>query len=300
MKVLIVDDSPQALEIAKARLAKEGLDIACAGDGQAGLKKAHSETPDLILLDVDMPGLSGFDVCKQLKSDPSLSMIPIIFLTGSDLVEDKVRGLDMGAVDYVTKPFDAFELRARVRAALRTKRLQDLLVQFSHVDPLTELWNRRALMDRIHQEWNRFERSGGVFSAVILDIDHFKKFNDTYGHHVGDEVLRLVAMACKDQARQNDYPARYGGEEFVILVTETDAYGAAGFADRTRIAIQNLSLTVGLSDVAVTASFGVADSTMVDDPGKLIPLADEAMYRAKSAGRNRVEVAHTQPAHSAG
>ena len=173
-------------------------------------------------------------------------------------------------------------------------------MQFSHVDPLTELWNRRALMDRIHQEWNRFDRSGGVFSAVILDIDHFKKFNDTYGHHVGDEVLRLVAMACKDEARQNDYPARYGGEEFVILVTETDAYGAAGFADRTRIAIQNLSLTVGLSDVAVTASFGVADSTMVDDPGKLIPLADEAMYRAKSGGRNRVEVAHTLPASAAG
>ncbi|KKL08451.1 hypothetical protein LCGC14_2575720, partial [marine sediment metagenome] len=178
MRVLIIDDSPQALAIAKAHLAKEGLEVLCADNGRAGLATAKSCNPDLILLDLEMPDVSGFDVCRALKAAGDVCMVPIIFLTGSEDVEDKVRGLDMGAVDYVTKPFDAFELRARVRAALRTKRLQDLLIEHAQIDPLTELWNRRALMDRLSQEWSRLQRHGGSLAFVMADLDHFKRVND--------------------------------------------------------------------------------------------------------------------------
>ena len=189
MKVLIVDDSPDALAVAKARLLKEGLEVITADGGQAGLACAASQNPDLILLDVDMPDISGFDLCRQLKADPQLRLIPVIFLTGSASTADRVKGLDIGAVDYVTKPFDAFELRARVRAALRTKHLQDLLVQHARLDPLTELPNRRALDQRLRQEFSRSQRHECFLSFVMIDIDHFKKVNDTYGHSTGDRVL---------------------------------------------------------------------------------------------------------------
>ena len=160
-----------------------------------GLKAARSEEPDLILLDLDMPDISGFDVCRSLKADAELCMIPVLFLSGSTTPEDKIVGLDLGAVDYVTKPFDAFELRARVRAALRTKHLQDMLFEHAHIDPLTGLPNRRALMERLQQEWARIERHGGRLSFIMADIDDFKSVNDRFGHHVGDKILQKVAGA---------------------------------------------------------------------------------------------------------
>jgi len=170
MKTLIIDDSPDALVVAKARLVKENLDVICAGGGKEGLKMANQERPDLILLDLDMPDMSGFEVCRQLKADAELCMIPVIFLTGSGSLADKIKGLDLGAVDYVTKPFDGIELQARVRAALRTKHLQDLLTKYTQIDPLTELWNRRALEKRLLQEWAKIQRYGGSFAALL----HFR------------------------------------------------------------------------------------------------------------------------------
>lgn len=178
MKLLIVDDDRDALDVAKIRLAKENVAIVCADGGAAGLKAARSEQPDLILLDLDMPDMSGFDVCRALKADAELCMIPVLFLSGSTTAEDKIHGLDLGAVDYVTKPFDAFELRARVRAALRTKHLQDMLFEHAHIDPLTGLPNRRALVERLQREWARIERHGGRLSFIMADIDHFKRVND--------------------------------------------------------------------------------------------------------------------------
>ena len=167
MKVLFVDDSPEALAIAKALLAKEKFEeILCAGDGEEGLEMARRYKPDLILLDVDMPNLTGFDICRILKTDPELNMIPVIFVTVFNEMEDRIRGLDLGAVDYVTKPFDAFELRARVRAALRTKQLHDMLINLANVDPLTELPNRRALMKHLGHEWARAQRYNDVLSRT--------------------------------------------------------------------------------------------------------------------------------------
>lgn len=288
MKILVIDDSPDALAVVQVRLAKEGVQVVCAEGGLAGLDAARSEKPDLILLDLDMPDLSGFEVCRALKADPELCMIPVLFLSGSSTPEDKVKGLDLGAVDYVTKPFDAFELRARVRAALRTKHLQDLLIEHASLDPLTELPNRRALMERLRQEWARMQRHGGSLAFIMADIDHFKRVNDTYGHLVGDRLLREVARTIARECRDADLPARYGGEEFAVLVPDETAEGAARLAERCRRKIEEIRLVANRQSLSATVSFGVADGTGLELPEALIQRADKALYEAKAAGRNTV------------
>jgi len=292
MKVLIVDDSPDGLAIAKARLVKEGLDVVCAGGGCAGLEAAEREQPDLILLDLDMPDMSGFDVCRALKANAELCMIPVIFLSGSGTDDDKIVGLDLGAVDYVTKPFDAFELQARVRAALRTKRLQDLLIHYGQVDPLTELNNRRVLMERLREEWARIQRHGGSLAFIMADIDHFKRVNDAHGHPQGDRVLCEVAKAIAAECRQSDIPGRYGGEEFAVVCVESDAENAARLAERCRRRIEEARVPMAAEEAQVTASFGVSDSGGAASEDELIGSADAALYEAKRAGRNRVAVAN--------
>lgn len=289
MKILIIDDSPDALAVAKARLTSEGHEILCAGSGKEGLEAAERDNPDLILLDVDMPDMSGFDVCRRLKADAGLCMIPVVFLSGSGGLDDKVKGLDLGAVDFVAKPFDAFELRARVNAALRTKQLQDMLIEHAKIDPLTGLSNRRALDERLAQEWARHLRHGSHLSVIMADIDHFKNVNDQYGHQTGDEVLRQVSARLAEGCRDSDMAARFGGEEFVIVATATPAQAAAGFAERLRTSICSVPLEIQGEILEVTASFGVADNYGCNSPEELIQAADEAMYRAKEAGRNCVK-----------
>jgi two-component system, cell cycle response regulator len=291
MKTLIIDDSPDALAVAKARLAKENLDILSAGGGAEGLETARRERPDLILLDLDMPGMSGFDVCRALKADAELCMTPVIFLTGSGCQADKVKGLDLGAVDYVTKPFDGVELQARVRVALRTKHLQDLLVKYAQVDPLTELWNRRALEERLRHEWARVLRYGSSLAFVMVDLDHFKLVNDTYGHPAGDQVLRDVATILAGECRDTDVPARYGGEEFTIVLPSHRVPGAAVLAERCRWKIEDARVHASGAEIRVTASFGVADSDGYASCEEMIEAADKALYRAKQDGRNRVAMA---------
>jgi len=292
VKVLIIDDSPEATAVARARLTKEeNLTVLCADGGRRGLEMLKVEKPDLVLLDVDMPDISGFDLCRTMKSDPELCMIPIIFLTGSTSAEDKVRGLDLGAVDYVSKPFDAFELRARVRAALRTKHFQDLLIEYAHIDPLTLLPNRRALQERLAQEWDRLLRHGGRVAFVMADLDHFKRVNDTYGHSIGDRVLQEAARVIQGQCRKIDLPVRYGGEEFAVVVPEATALEASNLAERCRAEIENAAVKAGAETARTTASFGVSDSDGVSSPEGLIELADRALFQAKQSGRNAVRIA---------
>ncbi len=298
MKVLIIDDSSDALALAKVRLGKENLAIITAQSGDEGLKLAEAEKPDLILLDVDMPEMSGFDVCHQLKTNKDLCMTPVIFLTGSDNTEDKIKGLNVGAVDYVTKPFDAFELKARVNAALRTKRMQDLLIEYANIDPLTGIPNRRALTERLRKEWMRVQRHGGKLSFIMADIDHFKKVNDTYGHSIGDEVLQRVAKAISSQCREIDLPARFGGEEFAIVVPGESAEGAGKLAERCRQATSDVQINLGTEDVHVTASFGIAEVSDSPSVEALVKAADEALYHAKQSGRNQVST-DTSPEETA-
>lgn len=300
MKILIIDDSPEAVAVARQRLAKEGAEILEANGGVAGLEAAKRERPDLILLDVEMPDMLGFDVCRALKADPDLCMIPVVFLSASGTAEDKVKGLDLGAVDYVAKPFDAFELRARVRAALRTKHLQDLLIEHAHIDPLTGLPNRRALMVRLQQEWARIERHRGTLAFIMADVDHFKRVNDTYGHSIGDRLLQEIAKTIAGQCRTTDLPARYGGEEFAILVPDEPASSAARLAERCRREIEKIRLPLKTETFTATASFGVADARGTRSPEALVDRADEALYRAKSAGRNKVRQCETELGDSPG
>ena len=288
MKILIVDDSADALAVARTRLAHEGHEIICVAGGREGLEATERYNPDLILLDVDMPGMTGFEVCRRLKQDARTCSIPVIFLSGSGGTEDKVKGLDLGAIDFVTKPFDAFELRARVRAALRTKHLQDLLRDYALIDPLTELSNRRALDERLRQEWARLLRHGGSLAFIMADLDQFKRVNDQFGHPVGDKVLRHVAGLLAAGCRESDTAARYGGEEFAIVAPETTAQEAADFADRLRLSICSQPIQVHGKSLDITASFGVADSNGLHAPEELVKLADAALYDAKAAGRNTV------------
>ncbi|MGA2030870.1 MAG: diguanylate cyclase [Thermoguttaceae bacterium] len=287
-RLLLVDDDVESLAVARARLSDDRIEISCATGGNAGLEAARSWKPDLILLDLDMPDMTGFDVCRILKADPELCMIPVLFLSGSGTPGDKARGLDLGAVDYITKPFDDFELRARVRAAIRTKELQDLLIEHAHYDPLTGLPNRRALMDRLAMEWARMQRHGGELSFIMADIDYFKQVNDKYGHSTGDKMLREVAGAIAGQCRENDLAARYGGEEFAVVVPNEAVSGAMHLAERCRREIEKVSLPAKDEPVRATTSFGVADADGAPNAEQLVDRADQALYQAKSAGRNRV------------
>jgi diguanylate cyclase (GGDEF)-like protein len=291
MKILIIDDSPDARDIAKARLDPEGHSILFARDGASGLASAASQNPDLILLDVDMPDLSGFEVCRRLKEDPALSGIPVIFVSGSGDISDRIKGLDLGAVDYVTKPFDAFELRARVRAALRTKWLQDLLRDRAMIDPLTELANRRAFDNRLEQEWARASRYALRLAMIMMDVDHFKNVNDEHGHQVGDEVLRQVARRFHMGFRQSDLLFRYGGDEFTLLLPETTAAYALELAERLRLGLCMEPVLASGMRLDVTASFGVADNNGLDKAEQLVAAADESLYQAKAEGRNGVRSA---------
>ncbi len=290
MKTLIVDDDPAALAIAKAHLGKELLEVVSAYGGPEGLEQVRRHQPDLILLDIDMPGMSGFEVCEALKGDPQLSTIPIIFLTGSSGIDALEQGLDLGACDYVRKPFDGIELRARVRSALRMKHLQDLLAKLASIDPLTEILNRRGFAERLDQEWDRTRRYGNAFALLMADIDHFKRINDTYGHPTGDRLLRMVAHTLAAGCREADVVGRYGGEEFAVLLAQQTVDTAVNVAERFRQDIAAIRLSVPNGSEKVTASFGITDSTTCSSPDDVIQVADQALYAAKQGGRDRVEV----------
>jgi diguanylate cyclase (GGDEF)-like protein len=292
-RILVIDDSEFIHKLIRMRLRKEGLEVAAEYTGRDGLQRSFDDVPDLILLDVDLPDLDGFEVCRQLKEHAATRHIPVIFLTGNVTTEAKVRGLDLGAVDYVTKPFDDVELRARVRAALRTKRLQDILEQQSYLDALTGLWNRAYLDHRLEAELKVSSRYKRSLAVIIGDIDHFKILNDTYGHLFGDVVLQGLAEVFREQARQSDVVTRYGGEEFVLLLTDTQLEGATGLCERLCAAVQRRGFEVRDEKVKVTASFGVATTEDLDDyltPETILAAADAALYASKEAGRNCIHV----------
>lgn len=292
-RVLVIDDSKSIHKLVIARLRPEGLEVIGEFDGERGIERAVADQPDVILLDIGLPNVDGFEVCRRLKEHPSTRNIPIIFLTGTADTESKVRGLDLGAVDYVTKPFDQVELRARVRAALRTKRLQDILEQQSFLDGLTGLWNRSYLDRRLESELNVARRYGRPLTLVLADVDHFKRVNDSLGHLFGDIVLQGIAEGLQAYARRSDIVARYGGEEFAILLTDTNLRSAVHVSERLRMSAESRHFEARSEVVSVTASFGVACSEEIGSeltPEELIRAADVALYASKDAGRNCVHL----------
>ncbi len=288
-RLLIIDDSLFIQQIVQKSLADQALQLEFASTGEEGLRLAVDHQPDVVLLDVEMPDPNGFEICRRMKANEATKHIPIVFLTSHTGTEEKVKGLDLGALDYVTKPFKPAELCARVRSALRVKFMQDILAEKAMIDGLTGLWNRRYLEQRIDQEMSLAIRENGRFSLVMVDIDHFKSINDSHGHPFGDDMLRVVARELLDGIRKEDTVCRFGGEEFAMLLPRVGTAGAAVLADRVRSAIHSLEIEHRGSQVKLSASFGVAESTALSAT-TLVEAADQALYRAKKLGRNRVEI----------
>lgn len=290
--VLVIDDEPINIRVLGESLIG-AYEILCATSGEDGLRLAQSEQPDLVLLDVVMPGVDGYEVCRRLKADPATQRIPVIFITGLTLVEDEAKGLEIGAIDYITKPISPPIVRARVKNHLELKRYRDLLENLSMSDGLTGIANRRRFDAYLTQEWHRAIRSGAPLSLLMLDVDHFKLFNDTYGHAAGDDCLRQVACVLDAAThRVTDLAARYGGEEFACILPDTPLEGAITVAEQVLQGVVALMVPHSRSSVAthVTVSIGVV--TMMAGGNRseadLVCAADTLLYRAKAEGRNRL------------
>jgi two-component system, cell cycle response regulator len=293
-RVLIIDDTRNIHALIKARLAGEPAELHSAYTSNDGLNMAGTLLPDLVLVDLEMPDVDGFEICRRLKAQPSTMNIPVVLLTGAGSTDAKIRGLEVGAVDFITKPFEPAELRARVRAALRTKYLLDLLNKKAMIDGLTGLWNRTYFDQTLAAQTALARRSGQACSVVICDLDHFKVINDRCGHLTGDEALRCVAACVQATCRIEDTVCRFGGEEFGILCPNTPADRALIMGERLRKNIEKLTLSHRGMPVPVTASFGIADLATSGD-ADIVAAANAAMRAAKENGRNRVHVADGAP-----
>lgn len=290
--VLVIDDAPEVHDLLAARLRPEGVQLVSAFGWKEGWELAQTALPDLILLDVDMPEHSGLDLCRSLKADMRTAGIPIIFLTGTSDVNTKVHGFDLGAIDYVTKPFHPSELRARVRSALRTKRYQDLLSARAKLDALTSLHNRGYFDEFLPAAMADSNRLDRPCSLVLVDLDRFKSLNDRFGHPFGDLVLQRAGELVQQCVRTGDAACRYGGEELALVLPGVNAVIAAKVAERVRAALAGMGLAPRGEPVKVTASFGVAEMREVGAmaPAELIAAADAALYTAKQSGRDCVVV----------
>lgn len=299
--LLVVDDEEMNRDMLSRRLIRRGYEATCAVDGYEALKLIESRQFDLVLLDVMMPGINGIDVLKTIRQTHEPARLPIIMVTALGDSDHIVAALDAGANDYVTKPVDIKVALARVRTHLMVKRAMEALddvnarlFEMATIDTLTGIPNRRRFEQVLDSEWKRGLRDGDLLSLLVMDVDHFKKFNDTYGHDVGDLVLKEVAKALAVTSRPADVVARYGGEEFVAILPQTDIEGAKIVAERLRERIEKLEIDRGDGQTTpVTISIGaVCRKIAADiDPASLITLADGALYEAKRNGRNQVQSA---------
>jgi diguanylate cyclase (GGDEF)-like protein len=302
--ILIVDDHEDNVELLRARLESWGYRTETACDGEEALQSVDAHIPDLILLDVMMPKIDGIEVARRIKGNPQLPFIPIIMQTALDATENKVEGLEAGADDYITKPIDFAELKARLNSMLRIKRLQEELEErerqlleanerlryMSQTDGLTGLDNRRHLEERIDEMFEHAKRLNEPFACVMCDLDRFKSVNDTYGHQAGDAVLKQFAKILRSEVREIDRAGRYGGEEFVLLLPGTVLDAAVTFAERVRKHVEGHTFTFEGTSIQRTASFGVSawPHPRIAHCDGLVRAADDALYVAKETGRNRV------------
>ena len=292
--VMVAEDSLVIRSLLQRQLEESGYAVTPAVDGEEALRLCRERPPDVVLLDVEMPKLDGYGVLAALREDPLLAEIPVVFLTARATTEDVVEGLRLGAHDYLRKPFEPAELLARVSAAVRVKELQDRLRSMSRTDALTGLANRRHLQEHLLGASASTERHNMVLGLLMIDVDHFKSVNDTYGHDSGDVVLRVVAERVSAGCRVEDFVGRWGGEEFLVIAPLTDAEGLSMLGDRIRETIARGEVELPTGDrLTVTASIGGAAGR--GDPDSLLRAADAALYEAKDAGRNRVVVTDLAP-----
>lgn len=291
-RILVVDDERFNLNVL-ADLLKSDYTVILAKNGEQALERAGKQPPDLILLDIMMPGMDGYQALKALKENQTTREIPVIFITALGGGEDEEKGLLLGAVDYIVKPFQPAIVLARIKIHLKIMRQRKLLESIALIDGLTEIPNRRSYTQRFAHEWLRAMRKRAPLSLGILDVDHFKQYNDTYGHGRGDETLKTVAaMLTRKLKRPADFAARYGGEEFVILMPETDAKGAITLAEMICKVIEELGIEHAGSSLSrwLTVSIGGATvvPTMEQTERQLFENADKMLYEAKKKGRNQV------------
>jgi diguanylate cyclase (GGDEF)-like protein len=290
-KLLVVDDQKLNIQVLNQVFAADHQ-IFMATSGEQAIALCHSKQPDLILLDVEMPGLNGYQVCERLKTDSATRDIPVIFVTSHTDETAEARGLDVGAVDFISKPVNPRIVRARVKTHLTLKAQSDVLRQWVYVDGLTGVYNRRHFDERLAVEWKRAARNRAALSVVLLDVDFFKRYNDRYGHQAGDECLRRVAATLKEGLkRPADLLARYGGEEFVCLLPDTGLAGAMHLARHLGREVSALQIEHVDSTVApvLTVSLGVCSQAegARGDAAALLRTADAQLYLAKANGRNQ-------------
>ena len=284
-RLLIVDDQPVNIQ-ALHRVFAADCQVLMATNGTRALQLCRDRQPDLVLLDVQMPGMDGHELCAELKADPLLLGIAVIFVTSQDHPDDETRALDAGAADFITKPFNPTVVRARVRTQLTLKAQADLLRELAFVDGLTGVHNRRHFDERFLAEARRAQRTRAPLAVVLADVDHFKRYNDALGHLAGDDCLRRIATALRACLRRpTDLLARYGGEEFICLLPDTDLAGAIGVAELMESTVRALSVPHPGVDGCVSISLGGAAGCQAQG---LVEAADRALYLAKAAGRGRV------------
>lgn len=290
--ILIVDDEKPNLSTL-SKILSPGFTVYMAKSGETALQIAHEVEPDLILLDILMPRMDGFEVLEQLKTSEKTRDIPVIFITALDSIEDEEKGLFLGAVDYIKKPFHGSIVKARVRTHWQIVRHRRTIERLCRIDPLTELPNRRSFDAQINLEWARAIREHTPISLLIIDVDEFKRYNDTYGHQQGDSLLVVVSRIFQTSvSRPSDLIARVGGEEFAVLLSNTDKRGALEIARKMCSNVCNMDIQDGSGGKfpPVTVSIGVSTAYPVvgDLVADFIAAADKALYKAKGAGRNRV------------
>lgn len=287
-EILIVDDMPKNLQVLANLLSEEEYQITMATSGESALESVKDSIPDLILLDINMKGISGFETCKILKDDERYKDIPVIFLTARDEPDDIVKGFELGGVDYLTKPFYQAELLVRIKNILELFDLRKRLEQVAITDPLTTLMNRRGMIERLEQDISRLKRNSSKACLIISDIDNFKSINDTLGHDFGDYVLKCVAEILSNSLRREDLISRWGGEEFLIFLSDTTLENGYAIIDTIResIATNNFELNGAKKQVTMTFGLTTIDENQTIDQN--VKKADEFLYRGKTSGKNIV------------
>ena len=291
-RLLVVDDQPINIQVMNEIFSAQ-YQVFMATGGQQALDFCHRSPPDLVLLDIVMPGMDGYEVCAALKAAPDTCDIPVIFVTAHTDASEETRGLEAGAVDFISKPVNPAVVRARVKTQLTLKRQSDLMRQLVFLDGLTGVFNRRYFDQQLQTEMARAMRAQNPLSLIMLDVDFFKRFNDHYGHQAGDDCLRQVAQTLKETLRRPaDLVARYGGEEFVCVLPETNFAQAIALAHELELSVRKKAIPHADSDLAgvVTISLGVAGFTTgtSGDAATLVAQADTQLYQAKASGRGRV------------
>jgi len=301
--ILVADDEPTNRSLLQRRLERAGYSVVTAQDGRDAVDKTRATLPDLILLDVMMPVMDGLEACRIIKADEATHNIPVIFLSARDETDVKINGLSLGANDYISKPFKAEELLARVDVAMRIKREQDHLrltvvearadaetaLESAMTDALTGLLNRYGLQRVLPREHAEAQRYGRQLSCLMIDVDNFKSVNDTYGHPAGDIAIQQVAEILTEAVRHSDTACRYGGEEFLVLLPETNLDGAITLAEKIRETAASRIFGDAARAFNLTLSAGAAMLTETESGNDMIARADIALYHAKARGRNRVE-----------